>query len=33
VVVVSYALYKSPGGCEGNCNQGRSKCDCKRMYD
>ena len=26
---VCYIVYKLPGGCHGNCEQGRKQCDCK----
>ena len=32
-VLVCYIIYKMPGGCCGNCNQGRKPCDCKDKND
>lgn len=31
ILVIWYAVYKMPGGCEGDCQQGRKECNCKRV--
>jgi hypothetical protein len=31
VLIVAF-LNRMPGGCGGNCKQGRTKCDCKNIF-
>ena len=32
LIVLIGAFFLSEGGCSGNCNQGRTKCDCKNIF-
>lgn len=31
-LIIIIALFKSGEGCGGDCNQGRTKCDCKKYF-